>query len=46
MNYLSDQLLVKTYLRAIQLNLHPDFIALIRDEMQKRNLSVKERSHC
>lgn len=38
MKYLSDELLIKSYFKAIELKLSDDFIALIRDEIEKRHL--------
>lgn len=38
MNYLSDELLLKSYIKATELNLNPDFIRIIKDEIVKRSL--------
>lgn len=38
MNYLSDDLLIMSYFKAIELNLSPDFIEIIKDEIVKRSL--------
>ncbi|MDV2683045.1 sporulation histidine kinase inhibitor Sda [Alkalihalophilus lindianensis] len=41
MNNLSDELLIETYYKAIELDLSPDFIELIRMEISRRSLSDK-----
>ncbi len=41
MQNLSDELLIETYYKAIELNLNHDFIELIRMEIAKRSLSDK-----
>ncbi|WP_338470325.1 sporulation histidine kinase inhibitor Sda [Niallia sp. XMNu-256] len=38
---LSDELLIQSYHKAIQLNLSPDFIRLIEAEIHRRSLSHK-----
>ncbi len=40
--YLSDQILVEVYQRAVALQLDPDFIELIYSEMQRRKLVDSE----
>lgn len=42
MNNLSDDLLVETYHQAKALNLAPDFIELIKKEMEQRALLLIE----
>lgn len=44
MDHLSDELLLEAYYKAIQLNLNADFISLIKDEIVKRNLLIKEKN--
>ena len=46
MEKLSDDLLIESYIKAIKLNLHDDFIDLIKQELDKRGLSenIKELS--
>ncbi|MBP3951341.1 sporulation histidine kinase inhibitor Sda [Bacillus suaedae] len=41
MKNLSDELLIETYYKAVELNLNYDFIELIRVEIAKRSLSDK-----
>lgn len=41
MEYLSDELLLESYRKANELNLSPDFIALIKREIDKRQLSTE-----
>ncbi|WP_368505988.1 sporulation histidine kinase inhibitor Sda [Alkalihalophilus sp. As8PL] len=41
MNNLSDELLIETYYKAIELDLSPDFIELINMEISRRSLSDK-----
>ena len=41
MRKLSDELLIESYYKAIQLNLSPDFIRLIENEIHRRSLSPK-----
>lgn len=38
MEQLSDELLIESYIKAIQLALSPDFIALLEAEIKKRGL--------
>ncbi|MEI5905761.1 sporulation histidine kinase inhibitor Sda [Bacillus spongiae] len=38
MRKLSDELLVQSYYKAIELHLSPDFISLIEKELQRRGL--------
>lgn len=40
MDYLSDALLVEAYEKAIELNLHADFILMIEEEMNRRGIKV------
>lgn len=40
MRYLSDQLLLEVYERALVLQLEPAFIEMIEHELKRRNLSV------
>ncbi|AKP47892.1 sporulation histidine kinase inhibitor Sda [Bacillus smithii] len=39
MRLLSDELLIETYYKAIELKLSPDFIRLIETEMDRRALN-------
>ena len=41
MEYLSNELLLESYYKAIELDLSSDFIDLIIEEMEKRNLTYK-----
>ena len=41
MEHLSDELLLESYYKANELNLSPDFISLIKDEINKRCLAHK-----
>jgi developmental checkpoint coupling sporulation initiation to replication initiation len=41
MQNLSDELLIETYYKAVELNLNHDFIELIRVEIARRSLSDK-----
>ncbi|BDG36866.1 sporulation histidine kinase inhibitor Sda [Parageobacillus sp. VR-IP] len=41
MKHLSDELLIESYYKAKELNLNPEFIALIEKEIQRRSLSHK-----
>ncbi|WP_096201343.1 sporulation histidine kinase inhibitor Sda [Bacillus sp. FJAT-45350] len=41
MKKLSDELLIETYFKAIELNLSKDFIELIRIEIDRRSLGDK-----
>ncbi|WP_035661375.1 sporulation histidine kinase inhibitor Sda [Halalkalibacter akibai] len=41
MQNLSDELLIDTYYKAMELKLNPDFIELIRLEIAKRSLTDK-----
>lgn len=38
MDYLSDELLLKSYMKAIELGLSNDFIEIIKNEIIKRSL--------
>lgn len=38
---LSDELLVESYVKAIELNLSFDFIRLLQDELNRRSLTLK-----
>ena len=38
MSKLSSELLVESYLKAKELNLSPDFISLLEQEIERRNL--------
>lgn len=38
MNYLSDELLLMSYIKANELNLNPEFIKIIKDEIVRRSL--------
>ena len=42
MDNLSDELLIEVYYQAIDLQLSEDFIQLLKQELNKRNISVKE----
>lgn len=39
MEHLSDELLLESYHKANELNLSPDFLSLIKDEIQRRHLT-------
>ncbi len=39
MEYLSNELLLESYNKAIELELSPDFINLIKEEIDKRDLT-------
>lgn len=41
MKNLSDELLLESYIKARQLNLSPDFLMLIKKEIDKRRLTNK-----
>lgn len=41
MKNMSDELLIDTYFKAIELNLHPYFIALLKAEIRHRSLMHK-----
>lgn len=41
MDHLSDELLLESFYEANKLNLSPDFISLITDEINRRNLIEK-----
>ncbi|WP_088102553.1 sporulation histidine kinase inhibitor Sda [Halalkalibacter urbisdiaboli] len=41
MEKLSDDLLIETYYKAVELNLNHDFIELIRVEINRRSLTDK-----
>lgn len=43
MRKLSDELLIETYFKAIELNLNEDFIELIKLEINRRSLGDKIR---
>lgn len=47
MNHLSDELLLESYYKAKKLNLSPDFLSLIIDEINRRALSseMKDPPH-
>ncbi|RNB58464.1 sporulation histidine kinase inhibitor Sda [Brevibacillus gelatini] len=40
MKYLSDQMLIEVYHRAVDLQLDPAFIELLRAEIQTRNIGI------
>lgn len=40
MDYLSDALLVEAYEKAIELNLHADFIFMIEEELNRRGIQL------
>ena len=44
MRKLSDELLIESYYKAIQLKLSPEFIGLIEKEIHRRSLSAKLKS--
>ncbi|WP_139489425.1 sporulation histidine kinase inhibitor Sda [Brevibacillus dissolubilis] len=44
MRYLSDSLLLEVYQRAVDLQLEPAFIELLKNEIQRRNLERTEAS--
>lgn len=39
MEHLSDELLLESYYKANELNLSPDFLSLIKDEIHRRHLA-------
>ncbi|WP_368652150.1 sporulation histidine kinase inhibitor Sda [Ornithinibacillus sp. 4-3] len=39
MDYLSDELLLESYQKALELNLNSDFLSLIEEEIDRRNLT-------
>jgi len=41
MEHLSDELLLESYHKANELKLSPDFLSLIKDEINRRHLSTK-----
>lgn len=41
MEHLSDELLLESYRKANELNLSPDFIYLIKQEIERRSLTQK-----
>ncbi|WP_078556665.1 sporulation histidine kinase inhibitor Sda [Bacillus alkalicellulosilyticus] len=41
MRKLSDDLLIETYFKAVELNLSDDFIYLIKNEIDRRSLADK-----
>ncbi|API90604.1 MULTISPECIES: sporulation histidine kinase inhibitor Sda [Bacillota] len=41
MEHLSDELLLESYITANELNLSPDFLSLIEEEIHRRQLSHK-----
>lgn len=41
MKNLSDELLIETYFKAIELNLSDDFLELLKKEIQRRSLLDK-----
>lgn len=41
MNNLSDDLLIESYFKAVDLNLSHEFIALIKKEIERRSLTHK-----
>ncbi|OCA91185.1 sporulation protein [Bacillus sp. FJAT-27225] len=43
MRKLSDELLIESYYKAMELNLSPDFIRLIEKEIHRRSLSRRIR---
>ncbi|MFC0522531.1 sporulation histidine kinase inhibitor Sda [Pontibacillus salicampi] len=43
MEHLSDELLVESYQKAIELNLSSEFIQLIEEELQRRSLTYPIR---
>ncbi|GAB3050605.1 sporulation histidine kinase inhibitor Sda [Virgibacillus ainsalahensis] len=44
MEHLSDELLIESYHKANELNLSPDFLSLIEEEILRRCLSYKIKS--
>lgn len=44
MENLSDQLLLESYTKAIELDLSPDFLTLIKQEINKRGLTHQIKS--
>ncbi|TQS74611.1 sporulation histidine kinase inhibitor Sda [Ornithinibacillus gellani] len=39
MEHLSDELLIESFYKANELKLSPDFVALIKEEISRRNLA-------
>ncbi|MFS0554176.1 sporulation histidine kinase inhibitor Sda [Brevibacillus sp. 179-C9.3 HS] len=44
MKYLSDQMLIEVYHRAVDLQLDAAFIELLREELQLRNIRITQFS--
>ncbi|QPC46960.1 sporulation histidine kinase inhibitor Sda [Mangrovibacillus cuniculi] len=44
MSKLSNELLLESYYKAVDLRLHEDFIALIRQEIERRSLHLVAKS--
>lgn len=40
--YLTDQLLIEVYHRAVDLQLDPDFIELLNTEIERRNIRLAQ----
>lgn len=45
MEHLSDELLIESFYKANELNLSPDFLALIEQEIRRRKLNYKIRTN-
>ncbi|ALX48149.1 sporulation histidine kinase inhibitor Sda [Lentibacillus amyloliquefaciens] len=45
MEHLSDELLLESYHKANELKLNPDFVYLIEQEIERRNLSERISVH-
>ncbi|HLQ70926.1 MAG TPA: sporulation histidine kinase inhibitor Sda [Bacillota bacterium] len=45
MEHISDELLMEAYHKAKRLNLSPDFLSIIEEELQRRDLSIKNIQH-
>jgi len=45
MDHISDELLIEAYHKAKRLNLSPDFLSIIEEELHRRNLSSNKIQH-
>lgn len=45
MERLSDELLLESYFKANELNLSPDFVSIIEEEIRRRNLVDKIKAY-
>lgn len=42
MSKMSDELLIESYIAAVKLNLFPDFILLLENEINRRSLVIEK----